>query len=177
MRRFTLLIASLLLMASAASPATNPADQLANRCQRLKQRLSPPSQQVLSKIQLGFDAALTGNPRIRSSELGRLARKKAREGFPKAGVDQLDAVAVVLLSDWVVRQKVEVRRWEGAKAVEPSRGKPPRPGGSAEPLNSDSELAMIRLNDLIGQAELAVEQMSKLMEDQNKTMEQLLDHF
>jgi len=178
MRRITLLIAGLLLIASAVLPVADAAGQVANRYQRLKRRLSPSAQRILSKIQPGFDAALARNPAIRSSELGVLARSKVREGYPKASVDQVDGMAVILLSDWVVLQRAEVRRREGAKAiVEQSAGRPSRPGGSVESLNTESELAMIRLNDLIGQAELAVEQMSKLLEDQNKTMEQILDNF
>ena len=178
MRRITLLIAGVLLMLSAALPDTVAASQLVDRCQRLKQRLSPSAQRILSKVQLGFDAALTENPRIRSGELSVLARNKAREGFPRAGVDQVDGVAIILLSDWIVRQKSEFQRREGAKSgVGQSRGQPSRPGGSAESRNTDSESAMIRLNDLITKADFALEQMTKLLEKNNETMEQILDNF
>ncbi len=178
MRRIIRLIAGLLLLASVALPGIDAAGQLANRCRRLKQRFSPSAQHILSKMQLGFDAALAANPAIRSSELSMLARNKVREGFPKASVAQVDGIAVILLTDWIVRQKAEARQLERAKAVAASsRGRTSRPGGLSEPLNTDSELAMIRMNDLIGQAQMAVEQMAKLLEHQNETMEQLLDNF
>jgi hypothetical protein len=178
MRRITLLIAGVLLMLSAALSDTSAAGQLVDRGQMLKRKLSPSAQRILSKIQLGFDAALTENPGIRSGELSVLARNKAREGFPRASVDQVDSVAIILLSDWVVRQKSEVRQRESAKpGVGQSRGQPSRPGGSAESLSTDSELALIRLNDLITKANFALEQMAKLLEEKNKTMEQILDNF
>jgi hypothetical protein len=178
MRRIPLLIAGMLLMLSAALPDTDAAGHLVDRCQSLKQRLSPSTQRILSKIQLGFDAALTENPGIGSSELSVLARNKAREGFPRASFNQVDGVAIILLSDWVVRQKSGVQHREGAKSsVGQSRGQRSQPRGSAQSLNTDSELAMIQLNDLITKANFALEQMTKLLEKNNETMEQILDHF
>jgi hypothetical protein len=178
MRRFALLIAGALLMLSAALPDSNAADQLIDRCQRLRQRFSPSAQRILSKIQLGFDAALTENPGIGTGELSVLARNKARDGFPRASVDQVNGVAIILLSDWVVRQKSEVQHREGMKSsVGQSRGQPTRPGGSVESRNTDSESSMIRLYDLITKADFTLAQMAKLLEKNEETMEQILDNF
>ncbi len=174
MRKVTLLIVSLVFV-SAELPCLKSADELTNRCQNVKRKLSPSAQRILSEIQLGFDAVLAGKTEITSNQLGVLARSKVRAGFPKANIDQTDSLVVILLSDWIVRQKAEILRQRSTKAA--ARPLPRSRAPASQSLNTDSELAMLRLNDLIAKANLVTEQMSKLLQDRNKTMEQVLDNF